>query len=301
MAVIGIRDLLRSPKEIFDALGESREPFLVTKHGRPIAAIYPVDASQAERLMLETAPEYVEARRVDEHARAEGRTQSLEDAIREYNATVEADKRIALEDEPAKPAEEPSSSPSDIRSDEAPDHDLVPMVELRAVFGEERAGAVARDATQRIAAMSESLVDSAARAGLLESEQTGDVDEPKDRSEVIRRVEELSAQLFGGVMREALLRATADRVVALEADDAASLIEPEGMFGQQLAEETLETAHASVQRLNDEILKSQSFRSAGGLVRLYALCSRERSLTRVPRAGVLVHSATRRAVRFPQD
>ena len=88
MAIITMRELLRSPGDALARIDDG-EPCLVTRHGKPVAALVPVDESQVESYILAAAPEFVEARREAEHARAEGRTISLEDAARELGVHLE--------------------------------------------------------------------------------------------------------------------------------------------------------------------------------------------------------------------
>ncbi len=244
MAIIGMRELLRDPTRVFDAIEKQREPVLVTNRGRPVAALYPVDANRAEELMLATAPEYVESRRRAERARAEGRTRSLEEAIDEYNLRVEPDERI----EPAEVEPEGGVAGAALP---------VPIAELRAMFGAAVAHEVASEADRRISEISDSLVDSAEATGRLRSEQGEAVAGSEDRKELAARIGELSAQLFGDVMREILLRTAAERVVALETSPADPLLssDPSGMFGKHLAEETLEAAATLVEQFNEEILR----------------------------------------------
>lgn len=123
MAIIGMRELLRDPTKIFSAIEETREPVLVTNRGRPVAAMYPVDSARAEQLMLAASSEYVESRRLAEHARAEGRTRSLDDAIAEHNATVADAERIETEQAgvappPAAPEAQPTPSVDVVETDD---------------------------------------------------------------------------------------------------------------------------------------------------------------------------------------
>lgn len=266
MAIIGMRELLREPTKVFREIEEKREPVLVTHRGRPVAAMYPVDADRAEQLMLASAPDYVESRRSAENARAEGRTRSLGEAIREYNAGVESDERIETEEAEA------ASAASVFEPNVTAPGELVPMAELQAIFGAKLAGEVAREAGRRISAISESLVSSAEAAGLFEPEKTAAGAESDDRTAVIRRVQALSGQLFGEVMRETLLQAATERVSALGAEvpDMSDVVGPEGMFDKRLADETLEIADARVEQFNGEILGLARSQEVGTLLTTYA-------------------------------
>jgi len=262
MAIIGMRELLRDPTKVFSTIDESREPVLVTNRGRPVAALYPVDANQAEELMLANAPEYVASRRDAEYARSEGRTRSLEEAIEEHNASAEPDDRVEPDDTGSSGDAVSPSSPSPDTSE------LVPMAELQAIFGAELGSEVADETRRRVSAISEALVDSAETAGLLETKAGGGVE---DREEIVERIAKLSAQLLSEVMREVLLQAASERVSALgaEPEDLTYRLEPEGIFGRQLAEETIEAAAAYVEQFNGEILSVAPSLEAGGLLPTY--------------------------------
>jgi PHD/YefM family antitoxin component YafN of YafNO toxin-antitoxin module len=57
---VGIRDLARRASSIIEDLTESREPTLITRHGRPVAYMLPVDEREFEDFVLANAPEFVE-------------------------------------------------------------------------------------------------------------------------------------------------------------------------------------------------------------------------------------------------
>ena len=83
MAVIGIRQLSRNTSQVIKEFEATGEPVIVTREGRPIGALVPVDQSQLQDLVLATAPEFRESH---ERAKAdveEGATRSLADAARE--------------------------------------------------------------------------------------------------------------------------------------------------------------------------------------------------------------------------
>jgi antitoxin (DNA-binding transcriptional repressor) of toxin-antitoxin stability system len=260
MAIIGMRELLRDPTKVFSEIEEKGEPFLVTNRGRPVAAMYPVDSSRAEQLLLATAPEYLESRRSAERARTEGRTRSLESAIEEYNAGVEPDEQIETEEtEPEFARPLPAVTAQD---------DLVPMAELKAIFGAELACEIATEADRRISTLSESLVGSAEIAGLLDAEST---EGASGRREVIAQVRELDAELFGNVMREVLMQEAKERIAAFGVDTPASrAVGPDGLFDRQFAEETIETAAAYVRQFHQEILAPTHFQPTSPLLITYA-------------------------------
>ena len=63
MGTIGIRDLSRNTSQVIDQVSSTGSPMIVTKHGRPVAAVVAVDPDALEDFVLATAPEYATARR----------------------------------------------------------------------------------------------------------------------------------------------------------------------------------------------------------------------------------------------
>jgi prevent-host-death family protein len=75
MGTIGIRDLSRNASQVIDQVSSTGSPMIVTKHGRPVAAVVAVDPDALEDFILATAPEYAAARRAADTDLAAGRTQ----------------------------------------------------------------------------------------------------------------------------------------------------------------------------------------------------------------------------------
>ena len=73
MGTIGIRDLSRNASQVIDQVSSTGSPMIVTKHGRPVAAVIAVDPDALEDFVLTTAPEYVAARRAADLDLAAGR------------------------------------------------------------------------------------------------------------------------------------------------------------------------------------------------------------------------------------
>ncbi|MBN2113216.1 MAG: type II toxin-antitoxin system Phd/YefM family antitoxin [Acidimicrobiia bacterium] len=74
MGTIGIRDLSRHASQVIDQVSSTGSPMIVTKHGRPVAAVVAVDPDALEDFILATAPEYVAARRAADADLTAGRT-----------------------------------------------------------------------------------------------------------------------------------------------------------------------------------------------------------------------------------
>jgi len=90
MQTYGIRELQRRSSEIVDELERSRRPALVTRHGKPVAVLSPIDEDALEDFILANAPEYVaDMAAADEDAR-EGLTRSLDDVVAELAAADNA-------------------------------------------------------------------------------------------------------------------------------------------------------------------------------------------------------------------
>jgi prevent-host-death family protein len=56
MPIIGLRQLSRETSDVIKELQSSGEPVVITKQGRPVATIMPVDETKAEDLVLGLAP-----------------------------------------------------------------------------------------------------------------------------------------------------------------------------------------------------------------------------------------------------
>src|SRR4051812_31081002 len=76
---VSIRDLAHKASAVVDEVAKSGKPAVVTKRGKPIAAVVPIDPDALDDWVLANAPEYVKARRDADLDLAAGRTVSLED------------------------------------------------------------------------------------------------------------------------------------------------------------------------------------------------------------------------------
>jgi len=84
MSTVSIRDLTHQASRIVEAVRSTGRPALVTKHGRPVAALVPIDNEALEDWILANAPEYVaDMRRADEEIARGERGVPLEQAIAE--------------------------------------------------------------------------------------------------------------------------------------------------------------------------------------------------------------------------
>jgi prevent-host-death family protein len=85
MAVVGVRDLGKRASAIVDDVATTREGTVITKRGRPVAVLMPIDAERFEDYVLATAPDFVSATKDAEVAFRDGRTVSLADVVAELD------------------------------------------------------------------------------------------------------------------------------------------------------------------------------------------------------------------------
>ncbi len=86
MAIVKMRDLLRTPRPVFEELERTGEPILLTRDGQPVAALYPVDPEQSEQAALAALPEFVESRARASAARREGLTASAAELLADFGS-----------------------------------------------------------------------------------------------------------------------------------------------------------------------------------------------------------------------
>jgi prevent-host-death family protein len=99
MGIITMRELLRTPGDAFDRVGEG-ETCVVTRNGQPVAALVPISEANAEAALIAGSPRLSQDRRDAEHARAEGRTIPLEEVAEHFGVEPPAEES----GEPALPA-----------------------------------------------------------------------------------------------------------------------------------------------------------------------------------------------------
>jgi len=86
MPSVTVRDLQRNPAGVLRELEENRRPTFVTRRGRPIAVLMPVDEDQLYDFVLANAPEYVAGMRAADEEVARGELgRSLEDVLAELD------------------------------------------------------------------------------------------------------------------------------------------------------------------------------------------------------------------------
>jgi PHD/YefM family antitoxin component YafN of YafNO toxin-antitoxin module len=80
VSTIGVRELARRASSIVNDIEQKKEPALVTRRGRPVVYMLPVDSEEFEDFVLAHAPEFVEGMAAADDELAAGETVSLADA-----------------------------------------------------------------------------------------------------------------------------------------------------------------------------------------------------------------------------
>jgi prevent-host-death family protein len=85
MATVTIRELSRNASSVVDEVARTGRPALVTKHGAPVAAVIPLDATELEDLALAKTPGFLEDLAAAEEDLAAGRTRPAADIFAELD------------------------------------------------------------------------------------------------------------------------------------------------------------------------------------------------------------------------
>lgn len=86
MSSVGIRDLSRNPSKVVEEVMTTRRPALVTRHGKLVAAIVPIDDTALEDWVLANAPEFVDDREAALRERDAGETVPLDEFLAELDS-----------------------------------------------------------------------------------------------------------------------------------------------------------------------------------------------------------------------
>ena len=83
MPTISIRDLARRSSQVVDGVARTGRPGIITRRGRPVAALIAIDPDELEDFVLANAPEYARSIREADADLIEGRTRPLSDVVEE--------------------------------------------------------------------------------------------------------------------------------------------------------------------------------------------------------------------------
>lgn len=81
MATVNVRELARNTSKVIDDVSKRRRPTLVTRAGRPVAAVVPIDADALEDWILANAPEFVDGMRLADEEARRGDTVSFDELV----------------------------------------------------------------------------------------------------------------------------------------------------------------------------------------------------------------------------
>jgi prevent-host-death family protein len=76
--MVNVRELSRNTSKVIEDVAKTKRPTLVTRDGRPVAALYPVEPGAWEDWVLENAPEFVTSMREAEEDMKAGRAITLD-------------------------------------------------------------------------------------------------------------------------------------------------------------------------------------------------------------------------------
>lgn len=86
VSTVSIRDLANNASAVVDEVATSGRPAVVTKHGKPVAAVVPIDQEALEDWVLANAPEFVaNMAEADEEIAAGVRGKSLGQVLAELD------------------------------------------------------------------------------------------------------------------------------------------------------------------------------------------------------------------------
>lgn len=87
MSTVGIRDLAKHASAIINDIEKSQKPTLVTRRGRPVVYMLPVDSEEFEDFVLAHAPQFVEGMATADAELAARETVSLADVRAELESS----------------------------------------------------------------------------------------------------------------------------------------------------------------------------------------------------------------------
>jgi prevent-host-death family protein len=79
MAAVNVRELARNTSKVIDDVERSKRPAIITRSGRPVAAVVPIDFDALEDWILANAPVFVEGMRQAEEEFRRGETISMDE------------------------------------------------------------------------------------------------------------------------------------------------------------------------------------------------------------------------------
>ena len=81
MTTVNVRELGRNTSKVLDDAARRRRGTVVTRAGRPIAVVIPINTDAFEDWVLANAPEFVQGRKLADEQARRGDTISFEDLL----------------------------------------------------------------------------------------------------------------------------------------------------------------------------------------------------------------------------
>lgn len=91
MPVVGLRELSRDTRDVIEKLETTKEPVVVTRHGKPIAALTPISEEDAASYALALAPEFVASRERAARSIAAGEGEPVSQVLAELDLEDETE------------------------------------------------------------------------------------------------------------------------------------------------------------------------------------------------------------------
>jgi prevent-host-death family protein len=240
MAVVSIRALLRDAGAVFEGVERDQEPVLITRRGRPVAALVPVDPERAEAMLLSSVPEFVESRNRAENARAEGRTTPLEGVLRE----LDAEDAEGLDAQVASVVPASHIEFGDMVRIPRPDIAFAVGSDLAFVVGSERAQEIGQTVHERVQQITSDVLQSAVDADLVS------LDEQRD---LAPKIEVLNERMFNVRLRHELARRLSQGIAVIHGSPiaaGATISRSDGLLGETLTDAVLGDAASFVDSIN---------------------------------------------------
>ena len=95
MAAVNVRELARNTSKVIGDVARRKRPTIITRAGRPVAAVIPIDADALEDWILANSPEFVRGmQKADKELRL-GQTVGMDEAFATLGQKVRRARRSA--------------------------------------------------------------------------------------------------------------------------------------------------------------------------------------------------------------
>jgi antitoxin (DNA-binding transcriptional repressor) of toxin-antitoxin stability system len=254
MAIVKMRELLRTPNPVFDALVEDGEPVLITRNGDPVAMLTRVEPSSAVSAVMSALPEFADRRKRAELARSEGRTVSSKEILARL-----ASEPTAAEDQGPGHEEGQETGPGEVETGAQEAALEAILGEVTVLFGADAAQEMADTVSEQVVRASEPVVQVVAAAG----PESADAE---DRG-VEERVYALTGELFRRLLPSVYGSLLVGRTSKLLPEPQSGPTTPEQLH-QSLCQHVLDDVTLRVRQFNEDAAR-RTLAGAGLSLPLY--------------------------------